>query len=283
MSLTLQAFPNCYVDESIHDAHGFAVTAMVFADTTFEERVAEVLRAAGLELPREEFKSSARMDKDPRMVIARDSIMTLLNSVARIAVVVAPFYRPNLGRQVLQALQSVVVRNGIQSGNLQVYCDRDVFPSQTEATRLHGLFSALRGSVIHAHQDSKLRLGIQTADAVAHSFGQIIKESITGRQKMVDVGGGATGYVAGTMVPLGWELLMRYRNSLLTRPVVYDGSDYPAECDPAVLDPQFDDPVQFAQHPVLLGWGVQVAPESEADLRQCVEQALGKIWLGCIH
>lgn len=79
MSFTLQSFPNCYVDESIHDAHGFAVTAMVFANSSFEERVAEVLQGAGLDLPREEFKSSARMVKDPRMVAARDSLMTLLN------------------------------------------------------------------------------------------------------------------------------------------------------------------------------------------------------------
>jgi len=283
MPSTLQSFSCCYVDESIHDAHGFAVTAMVFADESFEDQIATVLSAAGLALPREEYKSSARMDKDPRMATARDALMTLLDSSASIAIVVAPFYRPNLGRQVLQALQSVVVRNAIQRTGLNVYFDREVFPSQKEATRLSGLFSALRGIKVHAHQDSKLRVGIQAADAVAHSFGQIIKEAFTGTQKLVDVGGERTGYVSGTMVPLGWELLMRFRNSLLTRPVIYDGSEYPAECDPTVLDTQFDDPVQFAQHPVLLGWGVQVAPESEHELRQCVEKALGKLWLGCIH
>jgi len=85
------------------------------------------------------------------------------------------------------------------------------------------------------------------------------------------------------MAPLAWELLMTLRYALLTRPVVCGDDEYPIECDPAVLDPMNDDQVAFGQHPVLLGWGVQVAPESEADLRMLVERALGKVWLGCVH
>lgn len=282
--MALHPLTHCFVDESIYEQLGFAVTAMIFADQAFEEKVAQTLGEAGLKLPLEEYKSSARMDADPRMQAARDALLLQLNtSSARIAVVIGPFYRPRLGRQVLQAIQSVLIRNGIPREGLKVFFDREVFPSQAEAERLRQLFRALDGVGVFAQQDSKLRPGVQAADAVAHSFGQIIKEAALGSAKEVEIGGESTGYPTGTRAPLGWTLLMQLRYALFTRPVVQQGADYSIESDPAVLDPLHDDPVTFLQHPVLLGWGVQVAPESEPPLRQYVEQTLGKVWLGCIH
>ena len=100
---------------------------------------------------------------------------------------------------------------------------------------------------------------------------------------MIDIGGPNTGYPEGTQAPLGWSLLMNLRYALLTRPIVYNGEPYFAKCDPVVLDPLNDDPVDFGQHPTLLGWGVQVAPESDGPLRRAVEEELGRIWLGCIR
>jgi hypothetical protein len=76
---------------------------------------------------------------------------------------------------------------------------------------------------------------------------------------------------------------MALRYALLTRPLAYGGEAYSAAADPVVLDPLHDDPVNYGQHPTLLGWGVQVAPEASDDLRRTVEQSLGRIWLGCIH
>ena len=283
MSVPAHSFSHCFVDESIHDASGFAVTSMVFADASFQDKMAEALRKAGLCIPDEEYKSSFRMDRDVRMAVARQSIMGLLGTSARVAVVIGPFQREHLGRQVLQAIQSVLIRNGIRREGLAIYFDRDVFPSQKEASRLHQLFHALRGVAIHAHRDSKLIFGIQAADAVAHSLGQIVKAEASGKDKMVDVGGPSTGYEAGTMAPLSWELLMTLRYALFTRPIVCGDDEYAIECDPAVLDPMKDDQVTFGQHPVLLGWGVQVAPETEPELRVHIERALGKLWLGCIH
>ncbi|HEU4767482.1 MAG TPA: DUF3800 domain-containing protein [Pyrinomonadaceae bacterium] len=278
-----QALTHCYVDESIHDSHGFAVAAFIFTDAEFDSKVAVVLRSAGLRVPDEEYKSSARMDSDPRMREARASLTGLLTTASRVAIVVGPFNRPRLGRQVLQALQSVVVRNGVKRETLRVFFDREVFTSQVDADRLHKLFHALQGVAIHAQQDSRLCFGVQAADAVAHAFGQIIKDAAIGAPKLVDVGGEGAGYPPHTMAPLGWELLMQFRHSLFTRPVVYNGAPYLSECDPVVLDPMNDDLVSFAQHPVLIGWGVQIAPESNSRLRLITEETLGTLWLGCIH
>ncbi len=76
---------------------------------------------------------------------------------------------------------------------------------------------------------------------------------------------------------------MSLRYALFTRPMAYEGDLYPLESDPVVLDQVHDDPVGYGQHPTLLGWGVQVAPEASAELRYAVERSLGRLWLGCIH
>lgn len=262
---------------------GVVVTAFVFAGSDFENAVTEVLREVGLNPPHDEFKSSARMDADERMRAARDGLMSMAGSRSKIAVFFGPFHRPRLGRQSLQALQSVLVRNAIPASSLSVHFDQGIFPSAAEALRLRTLFHSLAGSEVMAEEDSQSCVGIQVADAVAHSFGQIIKAALTGNQKMVDIDGPDTGYPEGTEAPLGWSLLMSLRYSLLTRPIVYGSEPYSAASDPVVLDPVNDDPVDFGKHPTLLGWGVQVAPEADASLRQAVEQELGRIWLGCIH
>jgi hypothetical protein len=166
---------------------------------------------------------------------------------------------------------------------LTVHFDEGIFPSEGEAERLQRLFRALKNVDLRPREDSKLILEIQVADVVAHSFGQIVKAEISGEQKVVDIGGSDTGYAEGTTAPLGWSLLMSLRYALLTRPVAYEGNEYPFASDPVVLDPLKDDPAEYDQHPILLGWGIQVAPESSTELRSAVERSLGRLWLGCIH
>lgn len=274
---------HCYVDESIHDSCGFVATSFVFAAESFEKTVEEVLQNAGLSPPSQEFKSSARMDTNSNMQLVRNGLLALASSKAKVAVFFGAFNREALGKHALQALQSVVVRNGINPATLSIYFDEEIFPSEKEALRLHGLFHFLSQCRIYPREDSRKRLGIQVADVVAHSFGRILKEELTGKQKLVDIGGSRTGYKEGTLAPLGWELLMTLRHSLMTRPMVQNAGSYDAAMDPVVLDPENDDPTIYGQHPVLLGWGIQTSPEADDSLRQGVERAFGRIWLGCIH
>jgi len=276
-------FTHCFIDESIYDSVGIVVTAFIFTDDIFSEDVTEALRKAGFNPPQDEFKSSARMDTNEKMRKGRENILALAGNKSKIAVFFGPFHRSHLGRQTFQALQSVLTRNAIQPELLSVHFDEKIFPSQKEADRLHALFHPLKGCKIFACEDSRICVGIQVADAVAHSFGQIIKESLTDTRKMIDIGGLNTGYPEGTEAPLGWSLLMNLRYALFTRPVVYKGESYPAASDPVVIDPMRDDPVNFGIHPILLGWGVQVAPEADTELRQAVDKELGRLWLGCIH
>lgn len=273
----------CYIDESVQHECDFVVSAFVFTNGRFDREVSSVLREAGLKPGLDEFKSCIRMDINPQMRKVRDTLLALASSKTRLAMFVGPHQYGTLGKHSLQALQSVLVRNGIRPSGLKAYFDEDIFKSPQEASRLQALFHFLRAVRIFPMENSKKRLGIQVADAVAHSCGQIIKEALTGKSKLIVIGGRNTGYEKGTKAPLGWKLLMTLRYAWLTRPMVYNGDPYIAAADPVILDPEHDDPVSYGQHPILHGWGVQVAPEADDNLRRAVEQTLGRIWLGCIH
>ena len=190
-------FKHCYVDESIHDSVGVVVTAFIFTDDTFSDAVIDALQKSGLNPPRDEFKSSARMDTNENMRNGRENLLSLAGRQSKIAVFFGRFHRSHLGRQTLQALQSVLTRNAIRPESLTVHFDEEIFPSQKEADRLHALFHSLNPCKIFACEDSRICVGIQVADAVAHSFGRIIKEALTDTRKVIDIGGPNTGYQEG--------------------------------------------------------------------------------------
>lgn len=279
----VRSLTHCYVDESVQTKSGFVASAFVFTETGFEQEVEHALRTAGLDPRVEEFKSSARMDSNTAMRAAREALLALARSRTRIAVFLGPYDRQTIGKHCLQALQSVLLRNGLTPSSLDVHFDEDIFSSEAEAQRLLRLFHFLSDARVHPMEDSRLVRGIQLADVVAHSFGQIVKAEISGEGKVVEIGGSNTGYPEGTTASLGWTLLMSLRYALFTRPMAYDGEKYDVASDPVVLDPVNDDPANYGQHPILIGWGVQTAPESSAELRYAVERSLGRIWLGCIH
>lgn len=278
-----QEYTHCYVDESIHESIGLVAISFVFSDDQFHDDVRNLLAKCGIDISREEYKSSARMDGNPRMKQARDALICLTRDRTKIAVFFGHFYRPNLAKQSLQALQSVLLRNGIIPSSLSVYFDQEIFPSHQEAQRLHSIFHFLKECKIFPKENSNTCLGVQAADLVAYCFGRIAKAAITGGDKEIDVGGGKAGYTDGDTVPLSWSLLMSLRYALLTRPVIYSGKSYDVSCDPVILDPKNDDIVDYVQNPVLLGWGVQIDPKANITVRCAIEKALGTIWLGCIH
>ena len=99
---------NCYVDESIHDSCGFVATAFVFGRDGFEKTVEEVLKKPGLSPPSEEFKSSARMDSDPRMQLARNGLLALAGSKVKVAVFFGAFNRAALGKHTLHVIGDIL-------------------------------------------------------------------------------------------------------------------------------------------------------------------------------
>lgn len=272
-----------YADESVHESLGFVATAFIVSDRDLEGPVGEALRFAGLEPERDEFKSGAYMASNPAMQKARDSLLQLAGHIPKVALVFSPNRRRSqLGKECLRALESVLRRNGIRPDRVDAFFDEGIFSSAAQAEQIRSSRPFLQPLRFHPEQNSRVCLGIQVADAVAHSAAQIVREFLTGNPKSVKIGGPGTGYPGDAEAPLGWALLMTLRHSFFTRPVVGKGEPFDPETDPVIVGPE-DDPVDAGINPELIGWGVQIGDDFSEDLRNAVQGTLGKIWLGCIH
>jgi hypothetical protein len=278
------ALTHCYVDDSIHDALGFVALAFVFSAVDLDDPVRGALVAAGLDPEREEFKSRARMDSNPAMQAAREKLLDVIGKHAYVGVVIARrrHHLVPLGKQCLQALQSILIRNGIPPRGLTVHVDENIFSSPAEAMVILRLFRFLAPIELRPCEASHRCRGIQAADLIAHTFSQVVREGVTGSPKLIDVGGPDNGYAEGTMMPLSEFLLATIRYKILARRLAYEGEDFDPATDPVIIGPD-DDPVIYGQNPEALGWGVQVAQETPDPVRQAVFKTLDRIWLGCMH
>jgi len=119
----------CYIDESVHQVYRFVVSAFVFTAGRTDLKVARVLSDVGLRPGVDEFKSGTRMTGNPIMQRAREGMLSIANSTAKVGVFVGPHERGTLGKHSLQALQSILVRNAIPPSKLDVYFDEDIFSS----------------------------------------------------------------------------------------------------------------------------------------------------------
>lgn len=266
---------HCYVDESIHEMLGFVAVAFVFASEDLDPVVSSALVSAGLDPACEEFKSGARMEGNARMQAARQALLRIVCDHTDVAVVFAPRHHcVPIGKQCLQALQSVFVRNGIRPEVLTLHVDQGIFPSPVEADRLIGLFPFLKAATFRLEQASHVCRGIQLADLIAHIFAQIIREALTGIPKLISE--------EGTQIRLSVLLLEPIRYAILARRFVSEGQDFDPATDPVVLGPD-DDPLEYGLHPEAFGWGVQVAPEAPEPLRRAIREMLDRVWLGCMH
>ncbi len=270
-----------YVDESIHANLDFIVCAFVFSKAGLDEPVMEALKAAGLQPGIDEFKSGTHMQNNPAQQSLREALLGIAGQHTRIALAVSPaLSRASLGEWCLSALRAIVRRNGFHGMHFDVHFDEGIVASTTGSVVAE--LKELCDVAIYSKQDSRACFGIQVADLVANATGQMIREAVTGRQKMVGIGGPETGYADDDQAPLGWSLKMALRYSMLRRPIAHPDQSFHPDTNPVVVE-RGADYVDIAQNPDVLGWGVQLDDALVPRVRAGVEQEFGKIWLGCIH
>ena len=279
----IEQLTHCYVDDSIHDSFGFIVLSFVFSSYDLDTPVREALVAAGLDPEREEFKSGVRMDRNPAMQAARAKLIAVVREHAHVGVVIARRHHiVPLGKQCLQALQSILIRNGISPKGLRVYVDDEIFSSRRQAQAIHRVFRFLAPIELFPCEVSHTCRGIQASDLVAHTLSQVVREGVTGTPKLIDVGGPDNGYAEGTMMPLSEFLLAQFRSKILARRMAYEGEQFDPATDPVIIGPD-DDPANYGQYPEAVGWGIQVAQETPDAVRHAVFKMLDRVWLGCMH
>lgn len=273
----------CYVDDSIHDSLGFIALAFIFSNFDLDEVVQSALRLSGFDPSCEEYKSGVRMDGNSAMQAARSALTKVIREHAQVGIVFAVRnHDVPLGRQCLQALQSILIRNGISPKGLRVHIDQGIFSSCRQAFDIQSKFQFLSSISLFPCEKSHECRGIQIADLVAHSLSQVVREGITGDPKAVYVGGPNSGYESDVMLPLSDFILAGFCYSILRRRLIQEGSEFDPATDPLIFELD-EDTTSYGLNPEILGWGVQVSQKAPDAVRYAVSKMLGRIWLGCMH
>lgn len=277
-----------YVDESIHDSHGFILTAFVFASPSLDEPVNTILSSFGFVPGSDEFKSGVLMRGNPKMQQVRDALMETLHERTKLAILITPARsRGDLGSEILQTLERIVTRNGLGRAPLTGYFDRGLVASPNVSPRALSESPSFRSARLYFEQDSRQVRGLQVADLVAHCAAQTLREVLAGAWKEIDIGDGPDGLPMGTRTSLGSMLLMSMRYSFFVRPLLIgrQPSGEEALMDPVVILDEADEDLimEIYNRPELLGWGVFISEEVSTPLREASEGCFSSLWLGCMH
>lgn len=256
-----------YFDESIQSAAGFIAGAWVYAHEDLTDHVHGALRTAGLEPPREEFKSGARMSTNPVQARARSALKGMIHELQlRLGTVVVPTAsRSALGCEALKALGKFIKANRLTGTGHDVFVDAGV---ALEANSIQTFRADTMGTKCHVHtgQDSRIIGGIQIADLAAHTMGIMLLTHLGLLSKTVKAGAGS-GYDPKLEIDLGFELWGGIRHSYFKGPQPIPRGD----------DPLGD--LVFEVEP----YGLHIAEGCSEPLRAAARERFGTFYMGCIH
>lgn len=255
-----------YFDETIQERGGFIIGAFVYSPNNVTPEVYSAIDQVGLRPGVDEFKSGARMDRNPKQVKLRGRLMEILSNT-RIGVVVLPTTeRVSLGHQALLGLRKILSANGLGQQRHNVFLDQGISVNRDSCKDLLGEPGAM--CEVHQSQDSKLIGGIQLADLTAHLIGGMLLESLGLVSKLVRAGENS-GYDPDLEINLGFELWASLRYQFFKAPQPNPG----AIPDDPIGDLIFD----------VENYGLHIADSCSQALKETALRCFGTCYLGCIH
>lgn len=254
-----------YFDETIQERGGFIIGAFVNAPNDVTPKIYSAIEQVGIRPRVNEFKSGARMDRNPKQAELRSHIMETLRKT-RIGIIVAPVEeRALLGHHALLGLRKILSANGLAHKPHSVFFDEGIALDRDSNNDLLGEVGAL--CEVHQSQDSKLVGGIQLADLAAHFLGGMLLENLGLLTKMVRAGENS-GYDPDLEIELGFELWASLRYQLFKAPQPYRATP--------------DDPVGNLVFDVD-NYGLHISDNCSKPLREAALKCFGSCYLGCIH
>ncbi|MDP2367429.1 hypothetical protein [Rhodoferax sp.] len=255
-----------YFDETIQDRGGFIIGALVYSKNDVTPAVHSSIEQLGMRPGVDEFKSGARMDRNPEQAKLRRSLMEIL-SKTRVGIVVVPIAaRASLGLHALLGLKKILSANNLARESHQLFLDQGITFDRAICNDLLSAFGST--CEVHQSQDSKLIGGIQLADLAAHSLGGILLESLGLTSKLVRAGKNS-GYDPALEIELDFELWASLRYQL------FKASKPKSE----VIA---DDPIDNLTFDVE-NFGLHISDDCSPVLKETARQRFGTCYLGCIH
>lgn len=249
---------NFYFDESIREAGGFIIGALVGSSEDLNEVVRSEWRKLGLDPQLFEYKSSHTKKKSNSQHLLRDHISAILANYGTIGVVVSPLNeRRNLGSACAKLLAQLASRHHFDTnGSSILYVDQGIEFSNHEEDSVRKI-----GVTAIPNCDSRSVSGLQVADHAAHILGSMLLETLGVLTKKVPSPYREEFGIEA--IDLGWELWSKIRYNFFSV----------ANCDPTNSDE-----IPFA---IVEGHGLLVSPTCGPELCNAANKCFGSSYLGC--
>ena len=245
---------NIYIDESIHEQHGFMLLAYVTCRRDPQNSLNNILKEYGVE----EFHACKKMQNNQKLQKLRSSIRNYVNSYCGWGVMVLP----NTARQnIRDDFSNLVTRLAkfLFDDPLRIYIDEGII-SNNEADEIKSVSKVDSINICSSHAVN----GIQLADLVAALCGVRLREEISENPKMLTYGD-ESGFDPPVEAKLGYELWASLRYSMLRQ-----------------AEPKGDEMPDMASFETE-GYGLYVSPRCSDGLSRKAQKLFGEVYLGCIH
>lgn len=243
-----------YIDESIHDEHGFMLLGFVVCRFDPQQRLETILKEFGLP----EYHSLDRMEGNKQAQALRSKMRAFVNNNCRWGVMVFPNGARNDIYQELPGGLRAMTLNLLKPKESISVCIDEGIVSVNSLDELKGIEGISGVSICKSHEV----MGIQLADLVAALCGVRLREEISGKPKMLTYGK-ESGFEPPIEAELGYELWASLRYSMCRK-------SEPIE---------EDEPTEFET----AGYGFFLSERCSDVLAEKAEKLFGRVYLGCIH
>lgn len=244
-----------YLDESIHDQHGFMIVGYVLCSKDPQSDLIAVLAKYGVE----EFHALEKMDGNREFQKLRDEIRDYVNRHCRWGVLVLPSEaREKVSEELFGVLKRLIETDFDTTAN-RVFLDEGLVKKKqiTELIEASGIEDI---RICKSHE----RKGIQLADLVSALCGVRLREEISQAPKILTYGE-ESGFEPPIDAELGYELWASLRSSMhrTDQPL---GNDMP-------------EMAEFNTG----GYGLFISSSCTSALKTSAQKLFGRVYLGCIH
>lgn len=251
LSLTM----NIYLDETIHEDHGFLILAYVLSLSDPQDDLARILTSH----KEEEFHALEKMEGNKRAQKLRNEIRNYVNRNCRWGVFVLPSdERWGLSKELPEFITQLVGTCS-NTDTASLFMDEGI----VKPIDLQFLREATGIERIYLCKSHEIK-GIQLADLVAALCGVRLREEISQAPKLLQYGA-ESGFDPPIKLELGYELWASLRYSM--------------HCDSAPLGKEMPEMAEFCTS----GYGLFVSKKCSPELRDSAERLFGQVYLGCIH
>jgi hypothetical protein len=248
---------NFYFDESIHDNGKFITGCAIYSNTDINPIIESALLKLNLIPGIDEYKSRNIIAGNETNRLLRGEIYKIFCKYTQFGLVFIPRSEQKyLYINGLMLIEKIINNNNLEKEKHNVYFDDGILE--------FGNKKQVEGLTVYTKQNSKIIMGIQIADFVAHTCSIMLKEQLGLLDKYVKVGENS-GYDPDMMMSIGFDLWTGIRHHFFQS------------------QQGVDDERAFYGYTNISDYGLLISKSFDKKTYEAIEARFSTGYLGCIH